>query len=65
MPGYFASEMTADGEDALRAMVADHSMLGRFGEQSELDAALLFLASPASSYVTGTTLVVDGGMSAI
>ena len=64
-PGYFASEMTADGEDALRAMVSEHSMLGRFGEQSELDAALLFLASPASSYVTGTTLVVDGGMSAI
>jgi NAD(P)-dependent dehydrogenase (short-subunit alcohol dehydrogenase family) len=64
-PGYFASEMTSDGEDALRRMVAEHSLLGRFGEQAELDAALLFLASPASSYVTGTTLVVDGGMSAI
>ncbi|MBA2953783.1 SDR family oxidoreductase [Nocardioides sp. MAH-18] len=64
-PGYFASEMTAYGEDALRAMVAEHSLLGRFGEQAELDSALLFLASPASSYVTGTTLVVDGGMTAI
>ena len=64
-PGYFASEMTAYGEDALRTMVADHSLLGRFGEQAELDSALVFLASPASSYVTGTTLVVDGGLTAI
>ncbi|MEU4561855.1 SDR family oxidoreductase [Actinoplanes sp. NPDC023936] len=64
-PGYFASEMTANDDEQLRAMVARNSMLGRFGEQAELDGALLFLASPASSYVTGTSLVVDGGMSAL
>jgi NAD(P)-dependent dehydrogenase (short-subunit alcohol dehydrogenase family) len=64
-PGYFASEMTANGEDKLRDMVAQHSLLGRFGEQHEVDSALLFLASPASSYVTGTTLLVDGGLAAI
>ncbi|MEU4422166.1 SDR family oxidoreductase [Actinoplanes sp. NPDC024001] len=64
-PGYFASEMTADDDEQLRAMVARNSMLGRFGEQSELDGALLFLASPASSYVTGTSLIVDGGMAAL
>ncbi|GAA3278563.1 SDR family oxidoreductase [Dactylosporangium vinaceum] len=64
-PGYFATEMTtAHGEDDLREMVAEHSLLGRFGEQAEVDGALLFLAAPASSYVTGTTLVVDGGLSA-
>ncbi|GAB3141470.1 glucose 1-dehydrogenase [Amycolatopsis stemonae] len=63
-PGYFDSEMTADGSEVLREMVARQSMLGRFGEQSELDPALLFLLSPASSYVTGTTLTVDGGLTA-
>ena len=64
-PGYFASEMTAEADEQLRPMVAANSMMGRFGQQAELDAALLFLASPASSYVTGTSLIVDGGMAAL
>ncbi|GAA4282789.1 glucose 1-dehydrogenase [Brevibacterium daeguense] len=65
-PGYFESEMTlADGADLLQEMVADNSILGRFGEQHELDSALLFLASPASSYMTGGSLIIDGGLSAI
>ena len=34
---------------------------GRLGEPAELAAALLFLASPAGGYVTGQTIVVDGG----
>ncbi len=63
-PGYFVSDMT-EGQDVLQDLVATQSMLGRFGEQAELDAALIFLASPASSYVTGQSLVVDGGMSAM
>jgi len=63
-PGYFDSEMTADAADVLRAMVEQYGMIRRFGVQKELDAALLFLASPASSYVTGTTLTVDGGLGA-
>ncbi len=63
-PGYFDSEMTRD-QEPLRDVVAAETMLGRFGEQHELDAALIFLASPASSYVTGTSLLVDGGMSAL
>jgi NAD(P)-dependent dehydrogenase (short-subunit alcohol dehydrogenase family) len=33
------------------------------GEQHEIDAAVVFLASPASSYIGGVTLAVDGGMS--
>ena len=63
-PGYFASEMTAGmSEDELMPFIAQHSPLGRLGEQHELDAAVVFLASGAASYITGTTLAVDGGMS--
>ncbi|GAA1211297.1 SDR family NAD(P)-dependent oxidoreductase [Prauserella alba] len=63
-PGYFASEMTAEiPEDKLLPFVRQTSTLGRLGEQRELDTAVVFLASPASSYVTGSTLAVDGGMS--
>jgi len=65
-PGYFDSQITnSEGADALRAMVADNSVLGRFGQQEELDSALLFLASPASSYMTGSSLVIDGGLSSV
>ncbi len=66
-PGWFPTEMTA-------AMMTDEKSLAfidrtvpmrRFGREDELDSALLFLAGPGSSYVTGQTLVVDGGYSAI
>lgn len=63
-PGYFASEMTAEiPEEKLMPFVEQTATLGRLGLQRELDTAVVFLASPASSYITGTTLPVDGGMS--
>ncbi|NNG21007.1 SDR family oxidoreductase [Naumannella sp. ID2617S] len=61
-PGYFASEMTDQIPEHLISQVTSRTVLGRLGRQPELDAALLFLASDASSFITGTTLVVDGGM---
>lgn len=64
-PGYFVTELNEHVRDAQGEMVATHTILGRFGEQEELDSALLFLASPASSFVTGTTLAVDGGYTAL
>jgi NAD(P)-dependent dehydrogenase (short-subunit alcohol dehydrogenase family) len=57
--------MTEGDATVLREMVTANTMLGRFGEQDELNSALLFLASPASAYVTGSTLTVDGGFTAL
>jgi len=63
-PGYFRSEMTDQiPRDKLDEFVASTSTLGRMGEQHELDTVVVFLASPASSYIAGVTLAVDGGMS--
>jgi NAD(P)-dependent dehydrogenase (short-subunit alcohol dehydrogenase family) len=63
-PGYFRSEMTqAIPSEQLDEFITRTSTLGRMGEQHELDAVVVFLASPASSYIAGVTLAVDGGMS--
>ncbi|SDL80414.1 2-dehydro-3-deoxy-D-gluconate 5-dehydrogenase KduD [Tessaracoccus oleiagri] len=63
VPGYFATDNTA----ALRAdpersrSILERIPAGRWGEADDLKGAALFLASPASAYVTGTLLAVDGG----
>jgi NAD(P)-dependent dehydrogenase (short-subunit alcohol dehydrogenase family) len=63
-PGYFASEMTDEAASAkLDTFIEQTCTLQRFGQQQELDAAVVFLASDAASYITGVTLAVDGGMS--
>ncbi len=66
-PGYFATAMT----DRLKKRDADFYQelidrvpLGRFGEPPDLAGAVIYLASPASSFVTGNVLVVDGGYTA-
>ena len=65
-PGWFPSEMTQGmwTDDASLRFVAEHCPMGRRGELAELDGALLFLASDASTYVTGQILTVDGGWTA-
>jgi NAD(P)-dependent dehydrogenase (short-subunit alcohol dehydrogenase family) len=62
-PGWFASEITspAIGDPAARSELERRTPMRRGGDVHELDGALLYLASDLSSYVTGHTLVVDGG----
>jgi NAD(P)-dependent dehydrogenase (short-subunit alcohol dehydrogenase family) len=62
-PGMFPSEMTAElvESDELRGRFEAAVPLRRIAQAHELDAAIAFLTSDASSYVTGQTLVVDGG----
>ena len=62
-PGVFDTEMTHDSLDGDFAKYLEGRVpLGRWGKDGELDGALIYFASDASSYCTGQTLYVDGGM---
>jgi 3-oxoacyl-[acyl-carrier protein] reductase len=66
-PGFIATDMTAAlkeaaGEEAVMERIKAVVPLQRQGEAEEVADAVLFLASDSASYITGQTLVIDGGM---
>jgi gluconate 5-dehydrogenase len=66
-PGFFPSEMTEQifkNEEAMKHILS-RTPLGRTGETADLKAVLIYLGSPASNYVTGQTIFVDGGWTAL
>ncbi|MFZ0631451.1 MAG: glucose 1-dehydrogenase [Acidobacteriaceae bacterium] len=62
-PGYFQTENTRalQDDETRNRQILERIPAGRWGEPQDLAGAAVFLASPASDYVTGTVLVVDGG----
>jgi 3-oxoacyl-[acyl-carrier protein] reductase len=61
-PGFIDTDMTAALPDATRTALLESIPLGRLGTPAEVAAAVLFLASDLATYVTGQTLIIDGGM---
>ena len=61
-PGFIATEMTDELKDEVKSAFIAKIPLGRFGEPKEVAQAVAFLLSDHSSYITGETLKVNGGM---
>lgn len=61
-PGFFETEMTDQYPEGYLASQMPRVLVGRAGDPAELSAAVVFLASDASSYITGASLPVDGGL---
>lgn len=62
-PGFISTDMTADIPENERAKLTSAIPLARMGEADDIAAAALYLAGPGGAYITGQTLIVDGGLS--
>jgi gluconate 5-dehydrogenase len=63
-PGYVPTRLSAAVIERSQKQLVAATPLGRLGTEADIQGAAVFLASPASDFITGQTLVVDGGMSA-
>lgn len=61
-PGFVETDMTADLSAELRERAISAIPLGRMGDPRDIAKTVAFLASPDASYITGQTIIVDGGM---
>lgn len=61
-PGFVETRLLAEADRAQRDELLRQIPLGRFADAAEVAAVIVFLASPAASYLTGTTVHVDGGL---
>ncbi len=61
-PGYFDSDMVKNLTTAQKETIQRRTPLGRLGSAEDIAAGVLFLSSDAASFITGHTLVVDGGI---
>ncbi len=62
-PGRIKTEMTKQSSRQVEKMFKKRIPLGRFGEPEEIAKAVAFLVSDSATFITGETLVVDGGVS--
>lgn len=63
-PGWFPTEMSGGLIEQFEDKMLEDIPLGRFGNPEDIKGVVVFLASPAANYVTGQTIVVDGGQTA-
>jgi 3-oxoacyl-[acyl-carrier protein] reductase len=61
-PGFITTAMTDKLNDDQKSAILKNVPAGRMGDAAEIGAAVLYLSSPEASYITGTTLHVNGGM---
>ena len=62
-PGFIETDMIKDLKEEHKAQILKHVPLARLGQPQEVAKAVKFLVSNASGYITGQTIIIDGGMS--